>query len=331
MVNKEIINAANKILQEEQKIKYCCAPTKHNIQCKGNILKAHSISMCLGLKKIKDKNNEVYSIKNYGNLHSLNHNQGVFSVQKINIKSASTARMFCQTHDKDIFQPIEDHDFIINEKNCFLLAYRSVCLEFFKTNEKSFIPQLKKADISILKNELDNFLVNKKFDQLGHYIIEVKNNNLLTSSIYTPCVNFQNQIIQDANSENVLIPVIVNSIRTGDIGYIIFSFRIKDINFIENYLKGLISLKNFKQSQVLTNIFFKNFENNFWNISWWDALDKKRKHELYNYMQPLQTTAIPKAFDDMKKIIDRNNKRFTKILRTQDTPGFYVQKGYYLK
>lgn len=332
MANKKFINATNKIFQEEQKFRYCCAPIKHGTQCNGNIIKAHSISICLGLKNIKDMNNEVYSIRNHGNIHSLYKAQGVFSEQKINIKSASTARMFCQTHDKEIFQPIEDQDFIINKKNCFLLAYRSVCLEFFKTNKKISVPQLKQYDISILKNKLDNFLIHEEFDQLNHYIFEVKCNNLLTSSIYTPCVNFKNKIIQDAESKNALIPVIVNSIRINSTGYIIFSFEKEHTNFIEeDYLKKLISLPIFKQSQVLTNIFFKIFENIFWNIAWWENLDKKRKLELFNYMQPLQTTTKPCSFDDMEEIMNRNNNRFAKILTSEDTPGFYVQKGYYLK
>lgn len=328
---QNLIQEANIIIQNEHKIKYCCAPSTHDTQCKGNIIKAHSISKCLGLNEIKNQHSEVYYLKPYSNLYSLEKAQGKFLIEKINIKSASTASMFCQIHDKNLFQPIEDKEFIINKENCFLLTYRSVSLEFFKTNNKSFIPSSKQNDISTLKDKLDYFLIHNEFDQINHYIIEVKENNLLTSSIYTPCVNFQNQIIQDANSDDNLIPIIINSIRTGKKGYIIFSFEKNNTNFIEKYLKGLISLPNFKQSQVLTNIFFKTFENNFWNISWWDKLEKKRQNELLNYMQPLQTTDTPKSYVDFAQIIERNNRRFNKVLKRSDQPGFYVQQGYYLK
>ena len=123
-INKGVIhNQLNSFYSQ----KYCSVPSVMRNKCSGKIIKAHSISKSASLKDIAHNGHvlttfkEAISFKNGFNV----------SPKKIGIQKASTFTGFCAYHDKLLYQPIEDFDFVISEENCFLIAYRAISREIF--------------------------------------------------------------------------------------------------------------------------------------------------------------------------------------------------------
>ena len=94
----------------------------------GEVIEAHSIQKSGALTSIAE-NGEVYTpSSSYGDIKK---NQGLIILRRQNIKSVSTFRGFCKTHDNEIFRPIDDRPLVPTSKQAFLYAYRSLCREVY--------------------------------------------------------------------------------------------------------------------------------------------------------------------------------------------------------
>ncbi|QDU32743.1 hypothetical protein KS4_07770 [Poriferisphaera corsica] len=95
-------------------------------KCNGKIIRSHTIQKKGSLSFIAD-NGHVIGVK-FGDKYN-NH----IRFDKIGINKASTFYGFCQHHDKAIFKPIEDVDFIASPMQCFLMCFRALCFELYKS------------------------------------------------------------------------------------------------------------------------------------------------------------------------------------------------------
>lgn len=292
--------------------KYCCAPTSLKESCTKKIISAHTVSRCLGIDEISEKGH-VYGVPRHS-LFRLKENKGNFEIEKIGVRKASTLLMFCSEHDKQIFSPLEDGIFGLNKENCFLLAYRAICREWYSKNNAQnireiFDNQLLKMSIDAyfthgnyagyldlirVKYILDDALIKKDYNILNHYVFELKGkNNLVTSFAYSPDENFKKEKIQDLLTfDKFVVPIVVNSIFRNNRGYIIFSWEKEFDVLMSNYIDSLLTKNKRDQSLLLTNLFFKVSENVYWNISWWNNLTKKQKRAIKNYIHPLNKSSI---------------------------------------
>ena len=87
------------------KTKYCIHPEASETNCKGGIIKAHTIQRSGGLSKIA-KEGHVLSFYN-----SASRNDGLTYPSRIGINKASTFTGFCNFHDTTTFSPIENNPF----------------------------------------------------------------------------------------------------------------------------------------------------------------------------------------------------------------------------
>lgn len=350
MINQEVRSEVHKAHQKIKGIKYCCAPVDNLKQCSDKIVKAHSISKCLGLNEIKNADGRVMSIKLNNNTYTLEESRGVIPVVEQHINSASTGNFFCSEHDKKIFSPIEDQEFQLNFKSCFLLAYRSTCMEYFKRRNDFLVNPVMVRDIEVLKIKMDEILIKEKYELMDHYVFEVEDARLLTSMAYTPVVNFKGVTIQNEHDYNsVLKSVIVNVVKQKDKEYIIFSFLEEDRPFFNNFIDGLLIPNKNKQAIMLTNYMFKIFENLHWSKSWWDGLLERRRKELLDYIQIYGSKELVKKHDIHSKMKLRlnvssqkkHNKNLIKaeknlyknigvVKNKHDQAAFKIQQSYFL-
>lgn len=106
-------------IKREAAIKECHVVDENN-ECEGNIVNAHSIQRGKILTSIA-KNGEVYTLSyDYNELERFS-----TTFVKEGIKKFSTFSGFCQKHDKEIFQPIEDREFIGTPEQMQIYAYRA--------------------------------------------------------------------------------------------------------------------------------------------------------------------------------------------------------------
>lgn len=350
MINQEIRSKIHKEHQKVRGIKYCCAPVDYSQECSDKIVKAHSISKCLGLNEIKNADGQVMSIKLNDNTYTFEESGGIISVIEQHINSASTGNFFCSEHDKKFFSSIEDQEFQLNFKSCFLLAYRSTCMEYFKRRNDFLVDSVKVRDIEVLKEKMDKIFIEKKYELMDHYVFEVEDARLLTSMAYTPVVNFKGVTIQKEFDHNsVLKPVIVNVVKQKDREYIIFSFLQEDRPFFNNFIDGLLIPNKNKQAIMLTNYMFKIFENLHWCELWWNSLLERRRKELLDYIQLYGSRALVKKHDIHSKMKlgmnELSSKRHVKNLikaeqslyknigvvkNKHDRAAFKIQQSYFL-
>jgi len=94
--------------------------------CSEKIIKAHSIQNNRVLNKISE-NGHVYMFDAH-----IDYNQGLVTKMKEEGRGkATTFTGFCGYHDKKIFEPIEDYDFVPgNKEQEFLYAYRALAKEY---------------------------------------------------------------------------------------------------------------------------------------------------------------------------------------------------------
>lgn len=177
--------------------KYCSVPDNMQIECRGNIVRAHSVSKSLNLKKI-ERNGHVYAF--IPSFENLTKNNGVLQPELYGINKASTFTGFCAHHDNIIFSPLEDAEFIGSKEQCFLLAYRAHARKYFtKTSSANLVDFMKQADrgrshpeqmdiqnmafhhslgvdagvrdVTIYKKKLENILNLKDFNKVNAFII----------------------------------------------------------------------------------------------------------------------------------------------------------------
>lgn len=107
------------------RFKGCIFPDKST--CSSKKIKAHSIQKSKILSHIADR----------GMVISGDIQKTIFTreFEQIGIRTASTFFGFCNHHDTVIFSEIENKDYIANQEQNFLYAYRACALEYGKKKE----------------------------------------------------------------------------------------------------------------------------------------------------------------------------------------------------
>jgi len=194
--------------------------------CSDDSIKSHSISENV-LAMFSDNNDVIFPKIDPCNLG--NNYQDLENTSKPNIKfertkiaSAGTFRGFCQVHDNDVFQPLDDFG-ITTQKDIFLQLYRTACKYYFtnlnvEKTEKSFFgyyynsnPEYeKKIDLSLseLKNFLEDMLID--FPELASPIPNTNQSVILepmSENFSSKCLILYRRIQKDFNFaiENDLI------------------------------------------------------------------------------------------------------------------------------
>jgi hypothetical protein len=61
-----------------------------------------------------------------------NRSSGHITPREVGWREASTFAGFCDIHDKELFAPLDDKKFSNTPEECFLIAYRAICHEFYQ-------------------------------------------------------------------------------------------------------------------------------------------------------------------------------------------------------
>ena len=193
-ISMKKLGAENSRLQKKANFKSCSVPDNMRMECLGKIIKAHTISKCLGLSDLAIKG-RVLGLPQKPNLFEYHKNGGKLEILEMGVNEASVLQCFCAKHDREIFSPIENEDFIASPEQCFLLAYRALINEWYKSvqvdladvlsekmkqkSNEAFhqficdeIPdyvqetEWKKRDLNHDKDIFDDILINKNFSKI---------------------------------------------------------------------------------------------------------------------------------------------------------------------
>jgi len=284
-----------KSLRKEARFKECIHPNK--IECSETIISAHSIQNNKILSKISD-NGKVFMPCPKPDL--------TFTIQKeYGRKEASTFTGFCGFHDKTLFQPIEDCDFIGTNEQIFLYIYRAFAMEYHKKKEAVRIEQAifaQKPSIATIpdraidgrtgfdmavsdyeeeKTIFDSAILNRDYNVLTSIVWQFDGfSNFAASAGEAPSLDFNSYPIQDLLNPNIPVRHIYISVFPEN----------EKTNVIIAWLKKYdVIFATIKQKlDILTEQEKKNYVNNTLpfiaeNIaikpSKWEALSEQAKEE----------------------------------------------------
>lgn len=316
-LNKEKMTALT--IQEEQdylkkidKDLKLCLFNKFENSCSKDIIKAHSVSKELFLRKIS-RNNKVYSLK----MDMIKHK---ISIRDTGINEASIFYGFCNKHDTNLFKDFEIEKFIASSNQLLKIGYRSLCLEIFKKmiviKKYNFFKETKDRGKNLLdqyniqmnlnieiefnknslfklekiQNLLHNDILNNTSKEMKHCLITLENpQKILCSSIISPEFNFNSERLQKlentTNSKNLFL----NSFIFNNIGYILISWLVEENDYGKNFSNSIFSESRLINHKLIALILMHT-ENIYISPDWWDNLtDNERKNlkKLIEYVEDL--------------------------------------------
>ena len=271
-------NENTKLLRKGTQIVECIM--KDENECLGKIVEAHSIQNNRFLKKIS-RNGYVY----YFDTGMNDDNQLISTFEEKGRKVFSTFKGFCQKHDKQLFQPIEDKEYTGSNEQDFLFAFRAFAKGLHSKKQivlcyKNLLNKLLNENISEnrlydfrvfeIRNRLKNEEINlalltdelkifktgikeKVFNSIYTYkIILEKEYPIVCNSLFLPYrdVNF-NFIFNQEQYHKIQIGelnpnIYLNIFPENDKTYILISCLEKNKDILKNFFKNLIDKENIK-------------------------------------------------------------------------------------
>jgi hypothetical protein len=115
-------------MRAELQVGYCSHPNASLVNCSNKIIRSHTIQRRGGLADIAE-DGHVISVK--AGIDGIFENNGKINPKLVGVKSASTFNGFCETHDTQMFRPVEAGTPSLNFENAFLLTFRAISYELF--------------------------------------------------------------------------------------------------------------------------------------------------------------------------------------------------------
>ncbi|MDD2290807.1 MAG: SEC-C domain-containing protein [Aliarcobacter sp.] len=292
------------------KFKTCKVPQELKNECSISIVHAHTISKSSNLKHICSSDGKVYAMNI--DMLSIKEQSNPISLTLQHINQVSAFYIFCQTHDKKLFAPLEDKKFIFSNEQIFLLAYRIIAKAVYLKEQQIELQKLSKDydrgitsqfqkeylqfishsfsdkysqlnDISFIKNKFDKDLLKKDFDSIKFYcLIFDKIPEVMSAGAFIPDINFEGKILIDyVNNYNKEYNAILTSIIkiNDNQGAIIFSWNNNiESSECENFIDSLNNLNNKDKIKAITCWLFKrNNENICLSPTWYENLVDEKK------------------------------------------------------
>ena len=273
--------------------------------CSGKIISAHSISRKF-LKKIADDGN-VCHVEH--NIIRLLNNLEPTTVSKIGISKASTYHMFCSTHDKSLFSPIEDRELVPDEEQCFRIMFRTIMMEkylkecsdrsldeFIKEGRRNSIDieysaGVKSAlkDLNAIAEGVKKELLSEDFSKFSTLRVYLrKKPNILCSGAFHPEYDLygtrlsslaSSEPLRDILAINVL-PISQNINQNN--GVAILSWRnIDPQRDSKKLIDSLLEVPKDEILNVLIHLIFEYIQNVYFSPKWWESRDAGVKNRVY--------------------------------------------------
>ena len=291
------------------KHKECKVPSELTHECSDKIIKAHTISKSANLKNIA-REGKVYGMTS--DMLDVEGDSNPIKLALIHINQASIFYIFCSKHDKELFSPLEDVEFIFSNEQIFLLAYRTVAKAMYlkeqqvkmfsenvSTYDKSFTNKSQQTyiqlishmfsdeesqlgDIRRIKQVFDNDLLASEHDNIKYYCILIdKVPEIMMAGVFNPDRDFDGNVLVDYvnNPSKEYNAILTSIIKIKDNGVIIFSWNSRiQSQECDIFIQSLHNLKNEDKVKAITCLLLKkNNENLYFSPSWYETLDSNKK------------------------------------------------------
>lgn len=258
--------------------------------------------------------------------------KAVSEPQKIGWKKASTFNGFCNVHDANIFQSIEQVPFEGTETQCLLVGYRSASHEFY--NKKTVVDAYKEArmvmdcglgleeqisvqltaqnfidqngrsqdELNHLKTLYEGFLFKGTEEEFNYFYIQLSGKPSVVSSgtIHTN-LDCEGNILYEIDNQNDWGEVLAYGTLVDETDtYLIFSWPAK-YSSCQKYIKSFLKNPGNLVPNIYQNLFWRS-ENTFFSKDWWNSLRDYEKSQV-------KTLALSSPQDHLPAPI-KNDLRF---------------------
>lgn len=307
--------------------KYCLHPKANEGECKGDIVKAHTIQRNGGLSRIARKG-QVYSFLQ--NAFPKNGDFENIEAKPRGVGLASTFTGFCGFHDNIVFEPIEKYPFQSIPQHAFLLGYRAVCKELFlkraamemspfrrtldrgkDIDEQIGLQELMRfydegaalglKEIEFHKAAFDEALLRSDYSMVNLYIIRLDRvPDVMCSGATQPEYDFDGNQIQDWYDREAELDWFTYSLIATDTGGAAVFSWMGDQPACLRFIKSLDSLRDDQISHALVRFTFEYFENSYFSPDWYEGLDAKSQRKLLVRQLTEATPSYPRSPDCLK-------------------------------
>ncbi|MBZ7970337.1 hypothetical protein H2250_04770 [Campylobacter sp. RM3125] len=216
---------------------------------------------------------------------------------------------------------MENKNFEFENTQIFMLTYRNLCYELYLKESildtskerrcfdrgKSIEEQLSIQalfrfyddalnigirDLKLLKEKFDLSLINRKFDCIRYYLIEINSiSQFMGSCTWFPIVDFYDTKLVDLeNFDEIYTPISASIINRDNKSLIIFTWlkNFHNEKYCLDFISSLNQIPNNEKSGAILHWFFSSVENLYFQLSWWNNLKNEEKDILINfYKQPM--------------------------------------------
>lgn len=307
------VPAINARLISGRRLENCWHPEASKETCGKKIVQAHSLQRSSVLRGIVDDTNHVLTFcpprhDHYGNPVPT----------EMGWKEASTFKGFCDSHDRELFAPIETRPFEATNQQCFLLAYRAACHELHqKMAMWEHAPSLQgmmdrgsaPADQQAIqanyrqmlgatgwalirqqrfKAQMDESLRSEHFGDWQFAVLNFSGPlEVVSTGVVEPNVDFAGAVIQEDILQESQSVAYATVLRDGGVS-VALAWR-KDHAAPLQFWRSLLTYSSNELPQVLTQFMFAYVENTFFSRRWWE----KRRMFIKEHITHLALTRHP--------------------------------------
>lgn len=270
-----------------------------------NIIKAHSIQKSQSLSSIAQDAHVYVLSNNYGDF---NKNNGLPTYTKKSINKVSTFMGFCQIHDNELFELIDNNFLIPTDQQVLLYAYRSLCREVFVSEnaltlvneqlEKKITNFANKKLLSFFKkgkdfgfNNLirhkmlyDESLGNKSFSDIKYVILNINQKPIIAfSGVFYPDYDFLGNQLQNLGNHKIDLELMTFCSAPTEKGWaFIFAWHETSSKICKHFMRSLATITyktNYDYSDHLFRLAIMT-ENHAISPKWWDGLEENVKQKI---------------------------------------------------
>jgi hypothetical protein len=277
--------------------KYCLHP-RAGVDCKGPIVRAHTIQRSGGLDRIA----EGGKVGTFRYTDPFRKRVPESSPELIGIHEASTFTGFCSYHDCTAFAPVEQQPFQSTPKQAFLLWYRALCHELYlkkaQRETKPILSQMDKGrplrdqiaiqgfvnphmqgvdkciqDLSELKGTGDQLLLRDDFSPVRYYTVVLRMApEVLCAGIHQPEYDFSGNEIQSLGELSRPASFVSFTLTATDSGGAAVFCWLGDNTVASHLVSSLAALDDVSVPHAVVRYAFEFHENTYFSPEWWRSL-----------------------------------------------------------
>ncbi|MFZ2102857.1 MAG: SEC-C domain-containing protein [Oricola sp.] len=312
---------ANKVHKAGKHIT-CLHPQASAATCR-KVVSAHTLQRSRVLKAISDSKNHVMTFH-----PPRMDDDGIMHAYRRGWKEASTFTAFCGKHDTETFAALETVEFSGSPEQCFLIAYRAICWEFFqKISATQANPAIKSlvdygapidiqqlvqhrlnvqqaglekglADLREIKAEMDQNFLNKDYAEYAicEFVLDTPMVVAVTGSI-TPNRSLSGKKLQTLHDPAAKMQWLSFGVDISPRGVsVVFIWRSIDTAPSE-YMREVMALDDAVLPRFLVQFFFAHCENTYFSEAWWQSLSEQDRSCLANLMRNSNPYYSPPGYD----------------------------------